>query len=171
MVFSENMKNSAYFHYSPTYKYSLGIEILNDKYFDKDYLYFRATYLLHRTNTRNSQKNFYLNSGVSSEGLRNHFFGVHGDWETRRWFTGFGFKQIKTDRQNYSDQYFQLGVAPYLGNYGDLHTWIMLKTEKNTVYDEDWSILPVLKFLKGNLLFEFGYSKKTRWDAHLMYRF
>ena len=38
MAFSENMKNSIYYHYSPSYKYSIGIEVLKDKYFNDDYL-------------------------------------------------------------------------------------------------------------------------------------
>ena len=33
MAFSDNIKNSIYYHYSPSYKYSIGIEKINDKYF------------------------------------------------------------------------------------------------------------------------------------------
>ena len=36
MSMSDNMKDSIYYHYSPTYKYSVGIESVNDKFFDKD---------------------------------------------------------------------------------------------------------------------------------------
>ena len=112
-----------------------------------------------RKNTQQSQRNLYFQSGVSSEGLDSHFYGIHGDWETRRWFTGFGYKQVKTDLEDYSSQYIQLGVAPYLGEYGDLHTWIMLKSKKNSLLD-DWSTYPVLKFFKGDFLIELGYSDK-----------
>jgi len=63
-----------------------------------------------------------------------------------------------------------VGVAPYLGTYGDLHSWIMLKTKRNSLKDS-WSTYPVLKFFRGNFLMEFGYNDKTDWDAHLMYRF
>jgi hypothetical protein len=170
MAFSDSMKNSIYFHYSPTYKYSLGIEALKDKHLDKNYAYLRFTYLLNRKNRQQSQRNLYFQSGLSSEGLDNYFYGIHGDWETRRWFTGFGYKEVKTDLVDYSDQFIQLGVAPYLGEYGDLHTWIMLKSKKNSLQG-DWSTYPVLKFFKGDFLIEFGYSKKTQWDVHAMYRF
>jgi len=170
MLFSDNMKNSAYLHYSPSYKYSLGIELVKDKHFDEDYALFRYTYLLNRKNTQTSQRNLYFQSGIASDGVDNHFYGIHGDWETRRWFTGFDYKNVSRDNIDYTNKSFQIGVAPYLGDYGDLHTWIMLKTKKNSLQSE-WSTYPVLKFFKGNLLFEVGYGKKTQWDAHLMVRF
>ena len=170
MAFSDNMKNSLYYHYSPSYKYSVGIEDIKDKYFKDKYSYLRFTYLLNRKNTQTSQRNLYFQSGVSSEGYNEFFYGMHGDWETRRLFVGFGIKETKKNMQDYSEQFYQVGVAPYLGDYGDLHTWIMLKTKENSL-DNKWSTYPVLKFFKGNSLVEFGYNNKTEWDIHLMYRF
>ena len=170
MTFSDNMKNSIYYHFSPSHKYSLGIETIEDKFFGYNYSYFRFTYLLNRKNTPNSQRNLYFQSGVSSKGFDNFFYGIHGDWETRRLFFGFSLKQVENEKKDYYDQSYQLGFAPYLGNYGDLHTWIMLKTKKNSLRN-NWSTYPVLKFFKGNMLMEFGYNDKTEWDLHLMYRF
>ena len=170
MSFSDNIKDSLYYHYSPSYKYSVGIENIRDKYFDDNYSYVRFTYLLNRKNTENSQRNFYFQSGISSKGFDEFFYGMHGDWETRRLFVGFGLKETKRKIHNYSEQYYQIGVAPYLGDYGDLHTWIMIKAKENSL-ENKWSTYPVLKFFKGNVLMEFGYSKKTEWDVHLMYRF
>ena len=51
MAFSDNIKDSLYYHYSPTYKYSIGIEAISNKYFEKDFSYLRFTYLLNRKNT------------------------------------------------------------------------------------------------------------------------
>ena len=170
MSFSDNIKDSLYYHYSPSYKYSVGIENIRDKYFNDNYSYVRFTYLLNRKNTENSQRNLYLQSGISSKGFNEFFYGMHGDWETRRLFVGFGLKETKRKIHDYSEQYYQIGVAPYLGDYGDLHTWIMIKAKENSL-ENKWSTYPVLKFFKGNVLMEFGYSKKTEWDVHLMYRF
>ena len=167
---TDNMRDTYYYHYSPTYKYSLGLEAVKDDYFKTDFSYFRFTYLLNRKNTRYSQRNLYFQSGVSSKGLNNNFIGVHGDWETRRWFIGFGYKKVSNDIIEYDDKFLQLGVAPYLGEYGDFHTWVMVKSKKNDLL-ESWSTFPVLKFFKGNFLIEFGYNNKTEWDSHLMYRF
>ena len=170
MSFSDNIKDSLYYHYSPSYKYSVGIENIRDKYFNDNYSYVRFTYLLNRKNTENSQRNLYLQSGISSKGFNEFFYGMHGDWETRRLFVGFGLKETKRKIHDYSEQYYQIGVAPYLGDYGDLHTWIMIKAKENSLQNK-WSTYPVLKFFKGNVLVEFGYGEKTEWDVHLMYRF
>ena len=69
MTESNNMQDSAYYHYSPSYKYSIGIQQIKDKYFNSKYSYLRLTYLLNRRNTKNSQRNLYLQSGLSSNGL------------------------------------------------------------------------------------------------------
>lgn len=170
MAFSDDMKTSLYYHYSPSHKYSIGIESLNDKAFKDSYSYARLSYLVLRKNTEHSQTNLYFKSGISSKGLENIFYGINGDWETRRWFTGFSFKKIKTRSRNYREQYYQFGIAPYLGDYGDLHTWITVKIKENSL-DDKWSAYPVLKFFKGNVLMELGYGKVSQWDMHLMYRF
>ena len=171
MLKSDNMSKSIYYHYSPTYKYSVGIENLEDKFFKKNKNYLRLTYLINRKNTDISQRNLYFQSGVLVDDTDGFFYGIHGDWETRRWFSGFGYKDTKnTFGQDYTDQYIQLGIAPYVGDYGDLHTWIMIKTKKNSLTNTQ-STYPELKFFQGPALVKFGYSDKTEWDLHFMYRF
>ena len=170
MGFSDNMKDSIYTHYSPSHLYSVGIESKKDKYTQSDYSYLRFTYLLNRKNTEKSQRNFYFQSGINPDKADNYFLGIHGDWETRRLYTGFSYKNVRLKTQTYQDKSFQLGIAPYLGEYGDLHTWLMVKAKKNSI-DNDWSVYPMLKLFRGDFLMELGYSKKTNIDAHLMYRF
>ncbi|MFL2699008.1 MAG: hypothetical protein ACJ0FH_03385, partial [Gammaproteobacteria bacterium] len=84
MYKSNSMTNSVYAHYSPTYKYSIGIENVDDKFFNKSYNYLRLTYLLNKKNTDISQRNLYFQSGISVNNTNNLFYGIHGDWETRR---------------------------------------------------------------------------------------
>ena len=168
MHFNDNMKESIYYHYSPSFKYSIGVEELNNKIFDRSETNLRFTYLVNRKNTKNSQRNFYFQSAVSTKNS-NFIYGVHGDWETRRYFIGFDYKEVK-NIIDYTDKHIQLGFAPYLGEYGDLHTWLMVKTKKNSLNNKQITY-PVVKFFKGNILLELGYDKKTDWDIHLMYRF
>ena len=170
MTFSDVMKNSAYLHYSPNHKYSVGIETLKDKHFQQNYSYFRFTYLLDRENTKHSQRNLYFYSGIRFDNLGEHFYGFQGDWETRRWFGGFAYKKTEVNSQQYLERFLQLGIAPYVGDYGDLHSWIMLKAKK-TSFNDKWSIYPILKFFKKNFLIELGYRNKSEWDAQLIYRF
>jgi hypothetical protein len=170
MFMSDKIKESIYYHYSPTYKYSVGIESVKDKFLDKDYLYLRLTYLLNRKNTKNSQRNLYFQSAISPNNLNDNFYGIHGDWETRRLFSGFGYKKVINNIRDFSEQYYQLGIAPYIGEYGDFHTWIMIKSKKNSL-NSDWKTYPVLKFFKGDFLAEIGYDADLDWDIHMMYRF
>ncbi len=69
MAFSDNIKDSLYYHYSPTYKYSIGIEAINNKYFEKDFSYLRFTYILNIKNTDNSKMNIYFHSCIKPEQL------------------------------------------------------------------------------------------------------
>lgn len=168
MHFNDSMKESIYYHYSPTYKFSIGLETMQNKVFSTNETNIRFTYLLNRKNTKLSQRNLYFQSAFSSKD-NNYAYGMHGDWETRRYFIGFDYKEVK-NIIDYTDKHIQLGVAPYLGEYGDLHTWLMVKTKKNSLNNKQITY-PVIKFFKGNVLLELGYDKKTDWDIHLMYRF
>ena len=60
MTYSNYMKESFYVHYSPTFRKSIGVEILEDKGFGTSYGLLRYTQLLMRKNTKNSQANFTL---------------------------------------------------------------------------------------------------------------
>ena len=168
MHFNDSMKESVYYHYSPIYKFSMGLETMKNKVFSSNETNIRFTYLINRKNKKLSQRNLYLQSAISSKD-NNYVYGIHGDWETRRYFIGFDYKEVK-NIIDYSDKHIQLGLAPYLGEYGDLHTWLMVKTKKNSLNNKQITY-PVIKFFKGNVLLELGYDKKTDWDIHLMYRF
>tara|TARA_Y100000389_G_C17396526_1_gene482866 strand:+ start:103 stop:708 length:606 start_codon:yes stop_codon:yes gene_type:complete len=171
MIKSDSLSNSTYFHYSPSFKYSIGIENTNNKIFKDNKNYIRFTYLLNRKNALNSQRNLYFQSGIDVGNKNNHFYGAHGDWETRRWFAGFGYKNIQSKtNNNYENKYIQFGVAPYIGDYGDFHTWLMVKTRKSSL-TKNTSTYPILKFFSGDALVEVGYDNRTNWDLHLMYRF
>jgi len=171
MIKSDSLSNSTYFHYSPSFKYSIGIENTNNKIFKDNKNYIRFTYLLNRKNALNSQRNLYFQSGIDVGNKNNHFYGAHGDWETRRWFAGFGYKNIQSKTNNdYENKYIQFGVAPYIGDYGDFHTWLMVKTRKSSL-TKNTSTYPILKFFSGDALIEVGYDNRTNWDLHLMYRF
>ena len=71
--------------------------------------------------------------------------------------------------KNYTENEFQIGFAPYIGEYNDLHTWIMLKTKKDTL-NNIWETYPFVKFFKGDVLIEIGY-KSSHWNVHYMMRF
>ena len=169
MYKTNSMYSSYYYHYSPLYKYSLGLEYINDRHFNDQYINLKTTYLLGRKNTKSSQANLYLTGGVSTKSKNNHFYGVHGDWETRRLFTSFSVINKDTDVKDYTENELIFGVAPYLGEYNDLHTWVMVKAKKDTIKN-NWETYPFMKFFKGDSLVEIG-AKNSHWDIHYMLRF
>ena len=169
MYETNSMTTSYYYHYSPNYKYSIGGEYVDDKYFDNKYFNIRGTYLLDRNNTKSSQRNLYITAALSTKESDNHYYGIHGDWETRRVFTSFSqiYKHSKT--KDYSESELQFGVAPYLGEYNELHSWAMIKAKKETI-NNNWDIYPFVKIFKGDFLLEIG-TKNSHWDIHYMLRF
>ena len=169
MYKTNSMYSSYYYHYSPLYKYSLGLEYINDRHFNDQYINLKTTYLLGRKNTKSSQANLYFTGGVSTKSKNNHFYGVHGDWETRRLFTSFSVINKDTDVKDYTENELIFGVAPYLGEYNDLHTWVMVKAKKDTIKN-NWETYPFMKFFKGDSLVEIG-VKNSHWDIHYMLRF
>ena len=169
MYKTNSMITSYYYHYSPNYKYSIGGEYVDDKYFDNKYFNIRGTYLLDRNNTKSSQRNLYITAALSTKESDNFYYGVHGDWETRRIFTSFSHTQKHTKSRDYSESELQLGFAPYLGEYNELHSWAMLKAKKETIHN-NWDVYPFLKIFKGDFLIEIG-TKNSHWDIHYMLRF
>ena len=169
MYKSNSMMSSYYYHYSPSFKYSVGAEYINDRYYNNQYISIRSTYLLDRKNTKASQRNLYLTASISTKSNDDLYFGVHGDWETRRYFTSFSILDKQSSQEDYTENEFQIGIAPYLGEYNQLHTWIMLKSKKDT-RDDKWKTYPFIKLFKGDFLLEVG-SKESHWDLHFMKRF
>lgn len=169
MYKSNFMMTSYYYHYSPTYKYSMGLEYIDDKHFNEKYLNFRTTYLLKRENTKDSQGNLYITGSLSTKSSSHYNYGIHGDWESRRIFTSFSFIDKNTNDRDYMESELQIGIAPYKGEYNDLHTWIMLKSKKDTINDR-WDTYPFIKFFKGDFLIEIG-TDNSHWDIHYMMRF
>tara|TARA_B100001741_G_C16145913_1_gene411195 strand:- start:57 stop:500 length:444 start_codon:yes stop_codon:yes gene_type:complete len=147
----------------------VGAEYINDRYYNDQYISIRSTYLLDRKNTKASQRNLYLTASISTKSNDDLYYGMHGDWETRRYFTSFSILDKRASQDDYTENEFQIGIAPYLGEYNQLHTWIMLKSKKDT-RDDKWKTYPFIKLFKGDFLLEVG-SKESHWDLHFMKRF
>ena len=68
MHFNDSMKESIYYHYSPTYKFSIGLETMQNKVFSTNETNIRFTYLLNRKNIKKlSQRNLYFQSAISTK--------------------------------------------------------------------------------------------------------
>ena len=167
--------------YSPTSEYSVGY--LGEYRRDTDWMYQGTQFnlLLKRINMPKSQANFYLKSGIGAAladpfgraetSSAAAFGGFLADWEDRRLFVSYENMGMFAGRiDKFFEQKARVGVAPYIGDYGDLHTWLMLEVKHEATKD-NITFTPLLRFFYGNLLAEIGASNEEKIFTHLMINF
>ena len=171
-------RNSLLIHYSPTIKYSLGYrgEYWRDE--ERQFHGAQLNYLAKRWNQPSLQANFYIKSGVgaieqsTTGGKLAAFTGFAWDWEDRRYFTSYENRYFDGEGiQAFFTQKARLGVAPYLGDYGDLHTWLMLQVDHDTQRDDSVHITPLIRLFKKEYLAELGINEHGDALLNLIIRF
>jgi len=169
MQTNDTNSNNLHVHYSPTAKYSVGYK--GEYHRDEQWQFhgMQLNYLAKRINKPKSQANFYLKSAVgaaysdygqlNSETEAAGFAGIAMDWETRRYFTSYENRLTYAgDIEKSFAQKARVGIAPYIGDYGDLHTWLMLEVDHSPKRDDEVVYTPMVRFFKGVYLFEAGVS-------------
>ena len=171
-------RNSLLVHVSPTAKYSIGYR--GEYWRDAGFQFHGAQFnrLLKRWNRKAAQANVYLKAGAGVIQDQDDTFALSGflgfatDWENRRFFTAYENRIY--DAGNIERFFFQrarVGVAPYVGDYGDLHTWFMLQVESNPEFNNEILITPVLRFFKGDYLGEIGVNQNGNPLLNFIIRF
>ena len=132
--------------------------------------------MLHRRNTKESQANIYLKGAIGLADNDNTYgaasAGIAIDWETRRYFTSYENRYLTTEPiENNFDQKARIGIAPYIGNYGDLHTWLMLEAQHTPEADDKFELTPLIRLFKGAHLIEGGISFDGNATANYIKRF
>jgi len=183
MQMNDGTSNSVHIHYSPTAKYSIGYK---GEYFRENNWQLQAAqlnYLAKRWNRPQSQANVYIKSAigaaVSNKGnFNNHwqeagFTGFAADWETRRFYTSYENRLVYAgDIDKFFSQKARIGVAPYIGDYGDIHSWIMVELNHNPESRGDkTTVTPLLRMFKDVYLFEAGYSSDHKILFNAVVRF
>ena len=174
-------------HYSPSAHWSIGYK---GEYWPKEKWLLQGTqinWLVKRWNQDRSQANIYIKlfgGGAFLEsqptqilGTKKHlagFLGWAADWENRRIYTAYESRIYFIGTVNYVFNHeLRLGVAPYLGNYGDLHTFFILAVE--FTYDKmkknGFLFIPMLRLFKGDYLVELGITHKKNIILNTMIRF
>jgi len=180
-VMQRNMGDfsSLHLHYSPTFKDSIGF--YGEQNWDGDWSFAGGQYnrLLKRWNAPKSQANLYFNLGAGyaetfegNESGAAGFAGFAADWETRRWFTSYSVRGYDLGFDQDVHHAARLGVAPYIGDYGDLHTWLMVEVHNLPEADTPTTVTPLVRFFYGVQLVEIGYTPETeRFMANWIIRF
>ena len=160
--------SSLHVHYSPTAFDSIGL--YTERNWGEDVLFTGVQYnrLLKRWNGPASQANTYLKLGagqVDPFGKAGPelagFASFAADWETRRWFTSYEGRATDYAGNQSIRHNARIGVAPYIGDSGDLHTWLMLQADNHPEAAEPLSITPLIRFFKGVQMVELGYTLET----------
>ena len=181
IITNDGEKNSLFVHYSPSVNYSLGYKL---EYWQKKRFYIHAMQLnnlIYRLNARHSQTNVYLKSGVgitSTTKSENNrlgsaaYTGIAADWEDQRYF--ISYENRWTHAGNITDFFMQnvrLGFAPYIGEYEDLHTWVMVQVDHMPQNNSPFTVTPLFRFFKGTNLVEIGRSSKGKLLLNWIKRF
>ena len=165
---SNRQSTQALLHYTPKPNWSVGFR--NEWFRSDDYVLsaVQPTYLLKRWFGTDYQANVYLHGGlgvargVSGNALPNQgagFVGVMADWETRRLFAGYNARYLAAGQfGDNAMQVLRLGYAPYEGDTGDLHTWLMIEVDHRPESDDPATVTPLLRFFQGPALLELGFN-------------
>jgi len=120
--------------------------------------------LIKRWNLPDGQGNIFnmTGAGVSSLHGETHpsaWTGFLADYETRRIFFSYEPRLMYADTIETSFwERARVGVAPYIANYDDLHTWAMLQVDHHPMKDNTFVVTPLVRFFYHTTLVEAGYS-------------
>ena len=162
---NNGMYSSLHAHYSPTATDSIGLYVEQNQEMDTTFTGLKYTRLARRWNAPQSQGNLYLSFGAGAadpfgdgDTQWGTMAGVAADWETRRVFISYDAHVRDYGENETLSHAARLGIAPYVAEFGALHTWAMVQVENTPDADEPITVTPLLRFFKGPLLVEAGYT-------------
>lgn len=155
--------------YSPTSRYAIAYV---GEYWRKQDWHFQGlelNWLAKRWNLPASQANIFVKSALGTaysdagawdgETEPAGSLGFSVDWEDRRYYTSYESRYVEAgDIDHFFSQKARVGIAPYVGDYGDLHTWLMLEVSHNPTRPDAVLLTPMLRMFKGDYLGELGIS-------------
>lgn len=165
---NNGLYSSAHVHFSPTFQDSIGW--YGESNWASDWRYNGVQYnrLIKRWNQPQAQANLYFNASVGyadpygeEAGQLAGFVGGAADWETRRYFTSYQFRALDLGFDQEFRQSARVGVAPYIGDFGDLHTWLMLEVVNVPEAETPTTLTPLVRFFYDVQLLEIGYTPET----------
>ena len=165
---SDRQSSSVLVHYTPAHRWSVGPRVEVNR--DDDFALYsvQPTWLAKRWFGADYQGNLYffggagIASGTNGNPLDDRFAaygGVMADWETRSLFASYRARYLGAS--HFGEQFMQaarVGFAPYEGDTGDLHTWLMLEIDHRPSDPDSITATPLVRLFKGPLLVEAGYN-------------
>ncbi len=124
--------------------------------------------LVKRWNFSDGQANIFNMSGagISRKGNDNGLAAWTGfllDYETRRIFISYEPKLMVAEGEGATVwQRGRAGFAPYLANYEDLNTWLMVQVDHHPHKEDTMVVTPLTRFYYKTVLVEAGYSSNDK---------
>lgn len=148
-----------------------------DRQENDGFLAIQHNWLLKRWNLPGAQANVYTGFGAGAakrEGDSAEPAGVgyfRADYETRRVYTAFDTKGMASEAFKRGIFSAEAGFAPYLAEFDELNTWIILQTKYSTGMEDEFNLIPKLRFFKNNVFVELGATHRGKPVASLMIHF
>lgn len=165
---SNRASSAALLHYTPAYNYSIGARYEWMRGADIRMQTIQPTYLAKRWFGKDYQANLYITGGLGrAKGALDQasltetasFVGIMADWETRSLFASYEMRAAHLGRLgNQTMHAARVGWAPYEGDTGDLHTWLMVEVDRREHLEDATTVTPLIRFFKGAALLEVGYN-------------
>lgn len=172
-IISENtpQMNDLLIHYTPHHRFSLGLRhIRMEKDNDDIYAGIAQTALLvKRWNKKDLQANLYAYGGAGGLSFQDKYgasylAGGQIDAEDRRLYGFFRFTSLISNKiDNYYDYRGRLGAAPYIADYKELNTWVMLQYDYRPNSRYRHRVTPFVRLFYKNILLELGSSTRGEW--------
>jgi hypothetical protein len=123
--------------------------------------------LLKRWNLPHGQGNIFGTTGVglARQGSRSEpaaWLSLLADYETRRVFFSYEPRLMYADDIEKSFwQRASVGFAPYLADYEQLNTWLLLRVDHHPAKDDHFVVTPFIRFFYKTIWLEAGYSSNN----------
>ncbi|HKP01831.1 MAG TPA: hypothetical protein VJU77_00585 [Chthoniobacterales bacterium] len=123
--------------------------------------------LLKRWNLPDGQGNLFLmtGGGEARQGNRDEpaaWLTFLGDYETRRAFFSYESRFVYArgiEKSVWQRAY--AGFAPYLADYEQLNTWLLLRVDHHPAKHDHFVVTPVIRFFYKTIWLEAGYSSNN----------
>ncbi|KHD90023.1 MAG: hypothetical protein OM95_00405 [Bdellovibrio sp. ArHS] len=163
MSYNKDDENELFLGYSMTSRTALAVSYV--KTAEAEYTLPRMNFLAKRWNNEDSQGNVYLSAGYGTDRSFDEVKGVAMasadlDWESRKYYTAFQYTKFfrqdsdAIDRTDFEQTKLRAGVAPYLAEFNELNTWLIVQFEKKN--DSAIETTQFVRLFYRNILIEVG---------------
>lgn len=144
---------------------------------DDGFVALQHNWLLERWNLSDAQANIYAGVGAGAAKREGESAGpaavgyFRADYETRRIYTAIDVKAMASEPFQRVVAGAEAGFAPYLARFDQLNTWFIVQVKHVSGMEDDYDIIPKVRFFKDNIFLELGASHRGELVASFMIHF